>query len=458
LFAPTISHAPLASVVNIVARRAIVKRLTYNRVARDYRRAIVQSFARDVPGKRRSRSAAREASMSLQEEQPKPRGRIWPYFAAAGAGAALIAVVMIAGLFVADRYDVQTLTLKPTSQVAAAGSPVKPPLQTEAYFINGLKSQPATADEWWSARSDHKLLAYALLNCKHLTSLALDALPRQHFSALMLDLDPNGNHVFLARDGDEAMLYSRDKEVTPLSLTGADQQYLSLSDSIARARLAAADGANSNVPWVMRLGLITVIVSGLATLFVTLQGKTRAVELSDEEKQTLDSATARVRFAHAVAGPGSGFRWVAFMAILLSITGTALNGLKQVYDPTRTLTQNTRALLELRQLHQDVILNVGCVPNGAGPGATMAGAAQKQKMTEWTGAIRRIRATILPEYGAYAALDVGGASQRIDAGSPPAPPEPPATIEARQADKPPAATSGTVAAPMAPASATAANQ
>src|SRR5262249_39670053 len=67
-------------------------------------------------------------------------------------------------------------------------------------------------------------------------------------------------------------------------------------------------------------------------------------------------------------------------------------------------TQNTRALLDLRQLHQDVILSVTCDSKEF----------DKRKIVEWTTAIRRARATILPDYGAYANLDVGGSSQRLD--------------------------------------------
>ena len=50
-------------------------------------------------------------------------------------------------------------------------------------------------------------------------------------------------------------------------------------------RVAAADGANVNVPWVQRLGIATLIVGALATLFVTLQGKMRPVEFDDKENR-----------------------------------------------------------------------------------------------------------------------------------------------------------------------------
>jgi hypothetical protein len=213
--------------------------------------------------------------------------------------------------------------------------------------------------------------------------------------------------VFLTKSGDEAALAGRDKEVKPLQLTSDDRDLLALSDSISRARIAAAEGAGANVPWVQRLGLATLVVSALATLFVTLQGKMRAVELTDDEEKTLQREKLRRRVWYVNFGPGSGFRWVAFFAIVLSITGTSLTGLKQVYDPTRTLTQNTRALLDLRQLHQEIILGAKCDPQ-------KKAVARDNRIEIWAGTIRRIRATIIPEFGSYANLDVGGSSQRSD--------------------------------------------
>src|SRR5205085_1506768 len=177
-----------------------------------------------------------------------------------------------------------------------------------------------------------------------------------------------------------------------------------LSDSITRARVAAADGANVNVPWVQRLGIATLIVGALATLFVTLQGKMRPVEFDDKEKKKQERATWGRRVRFTLWGPGSGFRWIAFWAIALSIAGTALTGLKQVYDPTRTLTQNTRAMLELRQLHQDVVMGVKCDNKSI---------VTNTKMPVWVETLRRIRGTIIPDWGAYANLDVGN-SQRPD--------------------------------------------
>jgi hypothetical protein len=349
--------------------------------------------------------------------EPRTRGPFWLSLAASVAGAALVALLILAGLYAADRYGMSFWARK--AELALPATQSKLPLQTEVFFLNGLKSQPVASDEWWAARSDHRLLAYAVLTCKQLPEVTLDAMPRQFFSALLLDLAPTGNHVFLTKDGEDNLLASRDKEAKPFLLSSTDQDLLSISDSIARSRLAAADGANSNVPWVQRLGLTTLIISALATLFVTLQGKTRAVELTDDEQKTLDRDTFWKRFRYVLTGPGSGFRWVAFLAITLSITGTSLTGLKQVYDPTRILTQNTRALLDLRQLHQEVILGIKCDSGNKR-------VAADSRIPGWTAAIRRIRATIIPEYGAYANLDVGGTAPRGETPpqETPAPPTP----------------------------------
>ncbi|WP_461320600.1 hypothetical protein [Bradyrhizobium diazoefficiens] len=325
--------------------------------------------------------------------------------AATAAAIAIVAIIVAGTLFLSGRYDIQPFEKKTES---ASTLESKSRMQTEVFFLNGLNSQPDATDEWWSARSDHRLLAYAVFDCKRLPDVSLEAMPRQYFSALLLDTTPTGNHAFFTKDGEDAALAARDKDTKPFVLSAADQEVLSLSDSIVRSRMAAADGANSNMPWVQRLGLTTVVISALATLFVTLQGKTRAVELTDDEKKTLDRATVWVRTKYVLVGPGSAFRWVAFLAIALSIVGTSLTGLKQVYDPTRILNQNTRALLDLRQLHQEVILSVKCDPK------ENQVSVDPNKLADWRSAIRRMRATIVPGYGAYANLDVGGSSPRLD--------------------------------------------
>jgi hypothetical protein len=145
-----------------------------------------------------------------------------------------------------------------------------------------------------------------------------------------------------------------------------------------------------------------VIVSALATLFVTLQGKMKPIELKDTERETLERSPLKARITNSLFGLGSGFRWAAFLAISLSIAGTSLNGLRQVYDPARALTLNSLALLELRQLHQEVIVGSQC--------SDEAIQVDDETMVRWTSSLKRIRAAVVPDYVAYAALDIRAGS------------------------------------------------
>lgn len=318
-----------------------------------------------------------------------------------------IAVVVLLTIVVIISHHFGVLPLPAnTDESIAKGSGV--PLQTEEYFLAGLTEDPPSdsTDEWWLARADHRLIAGAVFNCKELQFTAA-YMPRQYFSALLMDLDLRGDHIFRNKIAPDPELLAREKAAPPLALTSSDQDLLSLSDAIARSRLAAAEGANTNFPWVRRLGLTTLIVSALATLFVTLQGRMRPSEPSEEDLNWIASQGLWARIRHSLIGPGCGFRWVAFMAILLSITGTSLTGLRQVYDPTRTLTQNTRALLELRQLHQEIMLGVRCEQG-------KKQIAPNIRIADWTSTIRRLRANIIPDFGAFANLDFGGTAPRSD--------------------------------------------
>lgn len=323
---------------------------------------------------------------------------------------AVIVVALMALL--GDRIGIR----RPLSNLAMPEQPSKPPApppleQTEAMFLKRFDSKPASTDEWWAARSDHRLIAYAVLHCKKLSNPNIDTMPRQTFSSLLLDLTPSGNHVFETKAGDDVVLAARDKDAHPTALTSVDHEFLALSDSIARARLFAAEGASSNVPWVQRLGLATLIVTALATLFVTLQGRMK----QSQEEGPRRGAKFFNRVHYSLFGDGSGYRWVAFFAIALSIAGTSLTGMKQVYDPTRTLTQNTRALLDLRQLHQEVIHGIRCQEGGI---------AGSPMMPQWAGAIRRIRGLIIPAYGGYVNFDAGP-SRPTESGQQTSPPAQP---------------------------------
>jgi hypothetical protein len=294
------------------------------------------------------------------------------------------------------------------SKLVAGGDQSPPPpsatLPTELLFQNGI-SPPATDSEWWSARSDHRLLVQSLFACKALQAGALDNISRASFSGLLLDLTPSGNHVFVIKSGDA----EPSKPTIIPTLTSTDQAFLSISDSIARARLAAAEVASANVPFARTLGLTALIVSALTTLFVTLQSRMKPVEIeptkkfrvstgwwwrrsADPTEKTFGELSFGRRSYYLLFGYGSGYRWVATLALILSIIATTLTGLKQIYDPTRMLTQNTRALVALRQLHQDEILAIQCGESSAKPLANEE---------IWASNIRKIRSTIVPNYGAF---------------------------------------------------------
>jgi hypothetical protein len=349
-----------------------------------------------------------DSNAAPQSDADKPasrRSRVTYLISGAAAGLVATMVGLLALAVLAPGVDLRnTVALSPVSSSRDAGLPK----QTEQIFLNTVKTQP---EEWSNARADHRLVAYAVFNCKKLAGVAIDAMPRRIFSALLLDLTPTGHHVFDAKDGEEALMAARDKDIR-FELTDTDHYLLSLSDSIARARLLAAGVASSNAPDVFQLGLITLFITALATLFVTLQGRMKPVELNPEEKEKIERGPFFERVRNTFVGPGAGFRWVAFFAISLSITGTSLTGLKQIYDPTRTLAQNTRALLELRQLHQKVSHGITC---------NAPSQDRQVRMAEWSEAVVRIRGSMMPGYGAYTNLDVGTNGRRLEGGDPPAP-------------------------------------
>jgi hypothetical protein len=176
-------------------------------------------------------------------------------------GGLIIAVIVLFG----DRVGMQSLVSTREVSDLTPQTPSAPLLeQTEAIFLKHLDDKPGSTDEWWAARSDHRLVAYAVLHCKKLPNLTIDTLPRRTFSTLLLDLTPSGNHVIETKRGDDVFSATRDRDAQPISLTSVDHDILALSDSIARARLFAAEAASSNVPWVHRLSLATLIVTALS--------------------------------------------------------------------------------------------------------------------------------------------------------------------------------------------------
>jgi hypothetical protein len=332
-------------------------------------------------------------------EEKGPFWSNWSFWISALVQAFVVLLVLVATVTAAKFAGV--LPLNRSNEVQLATKPSGTP-ETETVFLSGITA-PSAGNEWWAARADHRLVASAVFNCKHLPDVTLAHVPADYFSALLLDLDPSGDHVFKLSSNLST------PAGPPLDLTNADQELLSLSDEIARARIDAAGGAETSAPWVQKLGWITVVVAALATLFVTLQGKVKPpIEPPNGEPNGEPKENWGWRFIHILFGPGALFRWVSFLAIALSITSTSLTGLKQVYDPTRTLTQNTRALLDLRKLHAQITMGLECVVDKATNVQTIA---YKSNIVDAAATFSNLRAAVIPDYGAYVNLDLNSSAQ-----------------------------------------------
>ncbi len=135
----------------------------------------------------------------------------------------------------------------------------------------------------------------------------------------------------------------------PLLLSGYQQTMIVLSDAAARARISAADGAASNYPRLNLFGWYTVLISGLATLLITLKASMnpREVRKPGEPIKWGDIDTLR----------NGMIVFLGIAAIICSTAGTVLNGVKVFYDPTAAYIRNTAALVKARQLHQEIALS-----------------------------------------------------------------------------------------------------
>jgi hypothetical protein len=224
------------------------------------------------------------------------------------------------------------------------------------------------------------------------------------FSAFLLDLTPTGSHVL---EGDYKIDDSKGSDGTTISVSSSTNEgitinpseikLLSLSDSISRARLLSVAEVGGALPNAMRLWWTVLLVSGLATLFVTFQAKMRRPpeDASPEQRKGMRWANWRYEF-------------VAFMAITLSITGTTLTALKQYYDPTRALVQNEYTLRELRKLHQEIVLTVACKEETGAGGAQAireVAAIDEKKMNDWALKMTELQRSIVPPYAATGSLN-----------------------------------------------------
>ena len=247
--------------------------------------------------------------------------------------------------------------------------------------VDAANDSPDVAEEWRAARSDHRLIANLISQC---LGYGEGVMTRAQFSQLMLDLRPNGNHGWRAlnesgKDSDphpnrgaaDQSGKSGAGAAEVSQLTHYESSMLAASDAVARARLAAARGADRFYPDMQRFGFASVVLSAIATLLVTIKssmGANTNTSTSAKSEPASANVAAKSNFVWFMEGIGPFFgnffagvkrtflNWVGPLAIIASTTVTALTGVKQFQDPTNAYMRNETALLSLRQLHTEISL------------------------------------------------------------------------------------------------------
>jgi hypothetical protein len=375
----------------------------------------------------------------------------WPR----ASGATLIGAIAAGSIALLTSCSSQQVSSVPTVQLMTRVS--------EADFQRSIPSSDLDngerEGEWRAARSDHHVIANAILACKDRFEEIASMSPSV-FSALLLDLTPKGSHILSAvappvadkgiqtsrgsdRDSDgfvrtaaaaqggseDAAQKSENQQAAKtgatesnrdkIALTATEWYLLATSDSIARMRLMAVTARADAFDPAKKIWVWTLLIGGLATFFVTLQAKMSPPAAPAGAAATANAAAPAGAAAPAASPPpvASGWQWlgvrlphhfrrflyqfVIIGAIALSITSTSLNALKQYFDPTRALVQNELAMMDLRKLHQSVIQAASC-NNGA-----MTIADEIKNRTDWATRVQTAVSRIVSPYSTAAAS--GGA-------------------------------------------------
>jgi hypothetical protein len=301
----------------------------------------------DQPG---HSNAAKAAKIALEPPSAPQRRFVLATAALVAAGVALVVVV-------GYLYIVTPVSVPPPP-------PTPPPrVSSEWLFQQSVPDASGTSDrtdEWRAARSDHKIIAYSIARC---VNVDVEAMSPETFSMLMLDLRPNGDHLWRwAADTHDTQSANQQQ----IRINGYEGAILALSDAISRARIAAATAGGSFYPSMFWFGWITVGVSALATMVVTL-------------RSSMGSAAPGLMLGIGIA------------AVSFSTVATVLTGAKQFWDPTNAYMRNEGALLSLKQLHQDISLTFAgswdewCQSEGTD-------AAQSNRLARWRGTLVSLQA------------------------------------------------------------------
>jgi hypothetical protein len=283
-------------------------------------------------------------------------------------------------------------------------SPAVAVAETEARFHYDIPDADSTsqlAGEWRAARSDHKIVAYAIARCLGVEDIG--TMPETMFSMLMLDLRPNGDHWW--NHGADPGRAGPTTQVKKLD--GYEAAMLAISDEVARARLAATGGAEDFFPYMLWFGWASVIVAAVATALVTLKAS-----MSTETHPQWSN-------------------FFGILAVLFSTAATVLTGAKQFWDPTNAYMRNETALLALRQLHADISLTF--IANwDASTCAPKAMDVERTSLSRWRGTLVSLqsgtmRAPVIVATQNSTATQSGGSGD--------VPPRPPGRDDAPPAEK-----------------------
>jgi hypothetical protein len=285
--------------------------------------------------------------------------------------------------------------------------------QTEWIFRHFVdESNALDKAEWNAARVDHRSVAYQIAACQEINDR--DTMPRQIFTALLMDLRPDGSHAFATAKGNETYKKLIGAQDAKIALNSPEQSILAFSDAVSRTRMMAAAEAEKNLPWIQWLGIAALIISGLTTLALTIQAKLSGQVQTAAAKATAAPSPGTQPSPGGATGAGAGGAAVAsgaaapgasasqastrtelvhevfvYTAIVLSVVATALTGLKQIFDPTRAYTQTETALMHLQLLHQQIPSAIVCNDKHAD---------LPEKFQEWNNQLSTEREKISPAY------------------------------------------------------------
>ena len=179
----------------------------------------------------------------------------------------------------------------------------------------------AGGEELTRAQDVHWSIAVPVSKCFKDVDLTVgtEKLPGQIAVALMLGTNPYGGQS-----------WSEDASKAEISLNSYQRTGIFLSQQIASARSQFAMIASSSKNTMNSFQWSIVILGALNTILVSIK--------------SMDTGNTRPYYI------------IGIIAVVLSATGTAISSINSFVGPIDTYTKSERALLQLRQVHLDLVL------------------------------------------------------------------------------------------------------